>query len=562
MLKKLAIFALMFACACGAANFTSTHGKLRVNGGKIVDKNNNEVVLRGMSLFWNQWTEGSQFYTQGVVNSLANNWNTNVVRAAIGNKSVQDAKNMMDWANSAGIYVIIDNHSHGAHNETQAVQNFFRDVTAYAKSKNYTHIIYEIYNEPVCKNGSTSCNNDQRTTWADLKPFSQSVISTIRANDADGLIIVGTPNFSSDVASPKRDPLTGTSAHNVLYALHFYAGESGHSSYRESLKAAYCDNFPVFVSEWGTSPASGNGTINTSNSNTWISLLEAMKVSWANWSITNKNESSAALSSTQIDGSLTASGSYVKNLFKLNTGATLASVGLTQQTINCNSGGGEPSGPDGRIKFGGENNLLANFAGKNGADSSTSVYGAVLINSSANFTSNYTVIDVPSPGTYLIDFYLASAAGGTVSWSGGGGPAQIENTGSLDAYKYTESVAIRINEAPEAPLSLSFQTPSANSLKALFVRLRPPVNASDSAKVSPIIVKNFAELKTWNYDAITNSFAFEKSEGTLFIYNLRGEKLKTFTAQGRVSINALPSGTYIAVYRQGSQTSAKTIHLK
>jgi endoglucanase len=579
MFKRIAISALVFACACCAASFTSTYGKLSVNGGKILDKNNNEIVLRGMSLYWynGPWSgnqPGNSFYTSSVVSALANDWNANVVRAAIGNvqQSPSDAltmaKNMMDWANSAGTYVIIDNHSHIAHRSAHATaaNNFFRDVSAYVKQKNYTHVLYEIYNEPVCDNDQATNMNASsctRTTWAQIKSFAQPVINTIRGNDPDGLIIIGTPNYSSSISAARADPISG--GRNLLYTLHFYAGESGHGVYRDALRAAYCNNFPVFTSEWGTSPASGNGAINTSNSNTWLSLLEAAKVSHANWSLSNTNETSAALSSTNVNGSLTASGTYIKNIFKLNTGATLANVGLTQETINCDSGGNEPSGPDGRIRFG-ESNRLANFASKNGADSSTSAsYGAVLINSSANFTANYTIIDVPSPGVYLIDFYLASAAGGSVSWSGNrvsSGSAQIENTGSIDAYRYTESAAIGINEAPETPLSLSFQTPSANSLKALHVRIRPAGNAADSAKIAPIIVKNLVNLKHWSYDAITNSFVFEKNEGTLSVYNLRGEKLKTFTAQGRISINALPSGTYIAVYRQGSQTSAKTIHLK
>jgi hypothetical protein len=489
-----------------------------------------------------------------------------VVRAAIGNRSVQDAKNMMDWANSAGIYVIIDNHSHNAHNETQPVQSFFNDVSAYVKQKNYTHVIYEIYNEPVCKYGnSTNCSNDQRTTWADLKPFAQSVISTIRANDADGLIIVGTPNFSSNIAAARQDPLTGTYAHNVLYTLHFYAGEDAHGVYRIALEGAYCNNFPVFVSEWGTSPANGNGTISTSNSNTWISLLEAAKVSWANWSIVDKNESSAALTSSNIDGGLTASGTYVKNLFKLNnTGTSLQSVGLTQQTINCYTPP-PPTGPDGKISFGG-NHSLANFASKNGADSSDGTIIA-LKNTSASFTADYIITKVPRAGTYIIGFSLASTANGTVSWSGSkvaNGSLQIKSSGSLDKYESTETTTINIGEAPETPLRLTFTMPSANSLKAYSVRLFT-ASSEDSLTygiTTPVLPIKLANFSYWSYDAVAKSFVFEKSEGTLAIYNLRGEKIKSFIAQGRVSVNALPSGAYIAVYRRGGETSTKTIHLK
>lgn len=548
MFKKIAILAFVFASLCGAADFIATHGKLKVSGSKILNQNNNEVVLRGMSFFWYKWTEGSKFYTQNNVNSLANNWKASVVRAALQTSDLAMAKNMMDWAKSAGVYVIIDNHSHDAHTQTQAVANFFKDVSAYAMQKNYTHVIYEIYNEPL------------QTEWADIKRFAETVIDGIRNNDPDGLIIVGTPNYSGNIAVARNNPLTGTRAKNVLYALHFYAGESAHSNYRSALQAAYCKDFPVFVSEWGTSPASGNGTINTSNSNTWISMLEAAKVSWANWSITDKNESSAALASSSIDGSLTSSGTYVKNLLKLNTGSTPSQVGLTQQSITCSSTP-EPSGPDGKIKFGGSNQLLANFISKSGADSSTSALGAVLINTSANATANYTIVDISRPGSYLIGFYAASTAGGTISWSGSGissGEAQIANTGSLDAYQFSEPKVININQSPETPLSLSFNAP-ANSLKAAFVYIRSVADSADSI----VPIKNLVGIgRHWNFDVATNSFVFEKNEGSLAIYNLSGERLRLFAVQSRISANAFASGTYIAVYRRGGETSRKVIFLK
>jgi len=346
---KFFVFLFCFSL-CGAANFTSTHGKLSVSGGKILNSSNQEIVLRGMSFYWynGPWgggQPGNSFYTSANVSSLANNWNANVVRAAIGNvqqgpsDALAMAKNMISWAYSAGIYVIIDNHSHIAHRpaHSTAAQNFFRDVSAYVKQNNYTHVIYEIYNEPVCDwdqaNGDQNCASTQKTTWEQIKTYAETVISVIRANDADGLIIVGTPGYSSNISAAKNNPINGR---NILYALHFYAGTSAHGYYRPSVEAAYCDGFPVFVSEWGTSESSGGGNVNTSNSNTWISLLEAAKVSYVNWSLSNTSESSAALTSTNVDGGLTTSGSYVRYLFWLNLGGySVSDVGLSEKTITC-----------------------------------------------------------------------------------------------------------------------------------------------------------------------------------------------------------------------------------
>jgi endoglucanase len=567
-----AFFAFLFAFSmCGAANFTTTNGKLSVSGGKILNKNNQEIVLRGMSLYWynGPWNgdqPGNKFYTSNVVSGLANNWGTSVVRAAIGDKSVSMAKNMMDWANTAGIYVIIDNHSHGAHNETQSVQNFFRDVSAHVRDNNYTHVLYEIYNEPVCNDGSTNTGSCTMTTWAQIKTFAQSVITTIRNNDPDGLIIVGTPNYSSNINAARSDPLTGSYAKNVLYTLHFYAGSSSHNVYQNSLKLAYCNDIPIFVTEWGTSTSTGNGDISTSNSNSWLSLLEAAKVSHANWSLSNANESSAALNGTDINNNLKASGTYVKNIMKLNTGTSLSGVGLTSQTIDCSTFiPPEPTGPDGRIPFNAVGSLV-NFAEKNGADSVTNAGGSwVLGNTSPSFTANYTLTGIPSPGFYVIRFNAASTSNGTFSWSGPyieNGQAPIENTNSSNTFQLSPKYLIKINDAPETPLHLSFEMPSANSLKADFVMVRR-ADSTDSVNFGISSIQRLAKYgKNWNYNAATRTFAFESNGGVLAIYNLRGERKAFFAASGRVSLKELPAGTYLAIYRHGSETQRKTIFLK
>ena len=38
-----------------SGTMVSLHGQLRIEGTNIVDKNNEVVQLRGMSLFWSQW---------------------------------------------------------------------------------------------------------------------------------------------------------------------------------------------------------------------------------------------------------------------------------------------------------------------------------------------------------------------------------------------------------------------------------------------------------------------------------------------------------------------------
>jgi endoglucanase len=319
---------------------------------------------------WGGGQPGNSFYTESNISSLANNWGANLVRAAIGHvyesrtylygplSAIELAKNMMDWADRAGIYVIIDNHSHDAHRpgHEEAAKTFFRDVSAYVKSNGYNHVLYEIYNEPVCdwdQLNTTNCGSAQRTRWWQIKSYAETIIPIIRESDPNGIIIVGTPNFSSQIDSARIDPLDPGRYHNIMYGFHYYAGS--HMGYQSRFKNAYCggenvpntNNFindgtspiPIFITEWGTTNADGkipaNSSINFSNNNSWMSLVEGAKVSWANWSLSASSDAHSALTSADVSGTTTESGTIVKNWIK-EFNADHSVAGVNPETIACN----------------------------------------------------------------------------------------------------------------------------------------------------------------------------------------------------------------------------------
>ena len=100
------------------------HGLLVVDGNKIVDKNNEPISLAGNSFFWsNDGWGGEKYYRSEVVEWLKKDWNTTIVRAAMGvedpggyleNKTANKdrVKIIVDAAIEQGLYVIIDWHSH------------------------------------------------------------------------------------------------------------------------------------------------------------------------------------------------------------------------------------------------------------------------------------------------------------------------------------------------------------------------------------------------------------------------------------------------------------------
>lgn len=78
---------------------------------------------------------------------------------------------------------------------------------------------------------------------------------------------------------------------------------------------------PVFVSEWGTSDASGSGGVYLDEAKTWIDFMNQNNISWANWSLCDKSESSAAIkpgadvSKGIADDDLSESGKFVFSHF-------------------------------------------------------------------------------------------------------------------------------------------------------------------------------------------------------------------------------------------------------
>lgn len=293
-------------------------GQLRVRGKNLVDQNNEIMVLRGMSLFWSQW--GSAYYNKETIKWLRDDWKCTVIRAAIGIENggyltntineLNRAYTVIDACIESGIYVIIDWHDHHAEDHTDEALEFFRTIShKYGANAN---IIYEIYNEPL------------NVSWENvLVPYADTLISEIRKNDPDNVIIVGTPNWSQDVDDVIGDTLKDD---NVAYTLHFYTSTHGQSLRNKGI-AAMSANIPIFVTEWGLSEASGTGEIDLEESFIWINFLDQNNLSWCNWSVTNKDESSAALlpSTSGISGwsedELSQSGRIIRNyLIEMNSG--------------------------------------------------------------------------------------------------------------------------------------------------------------------------------------------------------------------------------------------------
>lgn len=295
------------------------HGQLAVDGTDIVDSFGNKYQLKGASTHGITWFP--DYVDKSVFQYLRDDWGANLVRIAMytdtgdnnGYCSGGDKEKIKDLVNSGvsaatelGMYAIVDWHILNDNNPNTHIdeaKDFFEYISSkYSENHN---VIYEICNEP---NGGTS--------WTEIKSYAETIIPIIRKNDKDAIIIVGTPNWSQDVDVASADPITGYD--NIMYAVHFYAA-THKDDLRNKVETALSNGLPVFVSEFSLCDASGNGAIDYESSDAWFQMINENNLSYASWSLCNKDETSALfmVSSSIADGisddELSDTGKYVKN---------------------------------------------------------------------------------------------------------------------------------------------------------------------------------------------------------------------------------------------------------
>jgi len=113
------------------------------------------------------------------------------------------------------------------------------------------------------------------------------VISAIRAIDSDNIILVGSQSWSQDVDISAKAPITGFS--NLAYTLHFYAG-THKDELRAKAQMALDAGLALFVSEWGTVAADGNGDVDYQETEKWLTFMRKNQLSHCIWSLSKKEE--------------------------------------------------------------------------------------------------------------------------------------------------------------------------------------------------------------------------------------------------------------------------------
>ena len=295
------------------------HGALHVgNGGKLVDRLGNVVTLHGYSTHGLSWYP--EYVNRDFFEFMKKEWCIDVVRLAMytdeedgycvgDNANKQKLLKVIDdgvkAASELGLYVIIDWHilmDYSPHMFKDEAIKFWDYISA--KYSSYGNVMYEICNEPNMDcdwrevksyaEDPDRLNNmlaNPKCEWSDIKAYADEIIPIIRRNDPYAVILVGTPVWSQRVDEAALNPITIDK--NVMYVLHFYAN-THKDELRNILKEAVEGGLPVFVTEFGSCSADGNGGHNPEEANKWISLMDSLDVSYILWNISNRDETSAS----------------------------------------------------------------------------------------------------------------------------------------------------------------------------------------------------------------------------------------------------------------------------
>ena len=313
----------------------NSQGKGQIYGSCEGVKDGAEVQVRGMSLYWSLMPQAMEFWSEEGISTMVNDMKIQIVRAAMATKATDDwngewngiklkgwegdktnqtnfMKTVVEAAIKNDIYVIIDWHSHSAHQQTESAKEFFKEMAeTYGK---YDNVIFELFNEP------------ENISWSDVKNYANQVIQVIRQY-SDNLILVGNPSWDQNPSDAIGNEVTDPKK-NTAYTLHYYAnthnwsgnydwgGESEGSKGEKAMNAG----LSVFISEWGTGNADGKGNPDESRNKSWQDYVNKHKLSWANWSASKIDEGTAAFqgSSTKTSLQYSTSGNLVKGYLSSN----------------------------------------------------------------------------------------------------------------------------------------------------------------------------------------------------------------------------------------------------
>ena len=247
---------------------------LSVNGKNIVNENGETVVLRGVNIGDPAKLAYQDRWNRRIFDEVES-WGANVIRLPVHPMGwrergpewyLERIDEAVFWANSLGLYLIIDWHSIGNLNsemyqhpmyQTSMVEtrDFWRRM-AFRYRDVPTIAVYEVFNEPTndfIGNGRGSLG---KLDWATWRETLEELVDIVQVYDPNSIVLVGGLNWAYNLDGVAELPVR---REGIAYASHAYPQKARPEvNTREAFHAAWqrdwgyvAESYPVIATEIG-----------------------------------------------------------------------------------------------------------------------------------------------------------------------------------------------------------------------------------------------------------------------------------------------------------------------
>lgn len=288
--------------------------KLRVVGNKVVNENNEPVILRGVAIA-DPYDLVRDYYEGPVVRELreedfrvlAQEWQVNIIRVPIHPREWQSDPAYLEhyldpitaWGAKYGVYILLGWHAHGNPITGQTEHPMYQPDKALTISalqamvtryKNNPWVIYGTLNEPSF------------ITWDEWRPVAEELVDVIQAIDPTAVSLVSGINWGFDLSGVLANPVNRS---NVIYETHPYpwaihacpptyacdpTNAEQFAEWKQSFESwkntihLLAERSPVVLGEWGYGPIEGSQNFNEMNYGKPLTdFCAELGIGWIGW---------------------------------------------------------------------------------------------------------------------------------------------------------------------------------------------------------------------------------------------------------------------------------------
>jgi len=297
-------------------------GRPYVQGTQIIDGAGHPLILKGAQIespfnYIKGWQAGqnpSKVLNSSVFQAMAQQWKMNALRLPISNwiyalnptAYLNRLDPIVQEANSAGLYVILDLHDDGQSGspygnnvdlpKTQSM-TFWKAIAAHYV--NDSMIMFDVFNEPKDTDWQTWLHGGGTVGGATIVGF-QDMVDAIRSAGAKQIIIAepgsaggGSPSdagWATIGSNTINDP-------NIVYSLHTYSGIMESPQQQDAKWGPILNHHPIYYGEWALL-TNGYGAVGYDHCknipqnqadqivNAFLNYMASRNASWTAWEFT------------------------------------------------------------------------------------------------------------------------------------------------------------------------------------------------------------------------------------------------------------------------------------